>query len=81
MLWAAGRNFYGQRGDGTTYSPSPPNQVVGITNGVTAVAAGDTHALAILPDGTVWSWGKNADGQLGRGAPTEALLPVPSLLD
>lgn len=41
-----------------------PRQVPGLDN-VVAVAAGAEHALALKRDGTVWSWGGNAHGQLG----------------
>ena len=36
-------------------------------NGVSKVAAGDTHNVALKTDGTVWTWGGNASGQLGIG--------------
>jgi alpha-tubulin suppressor-like RCC1 family protein len=32
-----------------------------------SVAAGDYHSLGIRADGSLWAWGKNSDGQLGRG--------------
>jgi alpha-tubulin suppressor-like RCC1 family protein/putative cell wall-binding protein len=31
------------------------------------VAAGDSHTLALLVDGTLWAWGANDVGQLGSG--------------
>ena len=31
------------------------------------VEAGQTHTVALKADGTVWSWGNNAKGQLGLG--------------
>ncbi|WP_214176244.1 hypothetical protein [Geomobilimonas luticola] len=31
------------------------------------VAAGNSHALAVKPDGSVWAWGHNWYGQLGDG--------------
>ncbi len=34
-------------------------------DGVTAIAAGCTHALALGTDGNVWGWGDNSSGQLG----------------
>jgi alpha-tubulin suppressor-like RCC1 family protein len=34
---------------------------------VVQVAAGRTHNLALRSDGTVWAWGRNDHGQLGRG--------------
>ncbi|AKQ67601.1 BNR repeat domain protein [Myxococcus hansupus] len=35
---------------------------------VTRVAAGAYHSVALRSDGEVWAWGRNSDGQLGRGA-------------
>ena len=34
-------------------------------SGVTMVAAGGGHSLALKKDGTVWAWGTNYYGQLG----------------
>ena len=31
------------------------------------VAVGGSHGLALRSDGTVWAWGQNDHGQLGRG--------------
>ena len=53
-----------------------PRRVPGIQD-VTAIACGSTHMLALRKDGTVWTWGRNRDGQLGlgdterRGAPAQ----------
>jgi len=38
-----------------------------LSGGWIAVRAGDSHAVAIRDDGTVWSWGLNDKGQLGTG--------------
>jgi alpha-tubulin suppressor-like RCC1 family protein len=67
MGWGA--NNQGQLGQGTTtVAPSPtPAPVVDLA-GVAAVAAGFDHSLALLKDGTVRSWGNNADGELGIGS-------------
>jgi alpha-tubulin suppressor-like RCC1 family protein len=46
-VWAWGNNLYGQLGNGTTTSTTTPVQVSGLT-GVTALAAGAWHALAIV---------------------------------
>jgi alpha-tubulin suppressor-like RCC1 family protein len=40
------------------------------------IGAGDTHSLAIAPDGAVLAWGSNADGQLGDGTRTTRFLPT-----
>ena len=38
--------------------------------------AGDFHSIALLEDGSVWTWGRNADGQLGDGTFVDRLQPV-----
>jgi len=43
---------------------------------VTQVAAGRSHALALLADGTVMAWGNNGNGQLGDGTTANRLTPV-----
>jgi len=41
-----------------------------------AIAGGYGHSLALLEDGTVWAWGSNPYGQLGRGDTTDSRTPV-----
>jgi alpha-tubulin suppressor-like RCC1 family protein len=74
-LWAWGDNAFGQLGNNTFSRRLIPAQVVkvgfhpqsnpGFLTGVTAIAAGSTHSLAILQDGSVVVWGANTYGQLG----------------
>lgn len=84
-LWAWGNNAAGQSGIGTA-SPattSTPKHIPNF-NGVTAISAGTDFCLAMRNDGSVWSWGANASGQLGNGsaggvlgtAPGPVLLPA-----
>ena len=40
------------------------------------VTAGDYHTLAIKPDGTLWAWGGNGNGQLGDGTNISKCSPV-----
>ncbi|KPA16163.1 regulator of chromosome condensation, rcc1, partial [Candidatus Magnetomorum sp. HK-1] len=81
-VWAWGYNLYGQLGNNDCCTSSAnsvtPVQVLNIT-GVTKVAAGANHSLALKSDGTVWAWGYNDNGQMGNGtsgAGTDCYSPV-----
>src|SRR6185369_13551775 len=73
-VWAWGANWYGQLGNGTNINQytTSPNMVIGLT-GVTAIAAGYAHAVALKNDGTVWAWGLNSfsPDALGDGTPVQ----------
>lgn len=88
-VWAWGHNNEGQLGIGDmpvinfrTRSPSAmnflpfPMTIPGLT-GVTAIAAGASHSLALLKDGTVRAWGMNRWGQVGDGTTVGRNAPVP----
>jgi alpha-tubulin suppressor-like RCC1 family protein len=79
---AMGVNTQGQlgRADGLgTLVPQPSLVTVAGLTDVVAISAGYTHSLAVRRDGTVWSWGANFLGQLGRpenlGSQTPAITP------
>ncbi|MDB5106413.1 MAG: Branched-chain amino acid transporter, amino acid-binding protein, partial [Fibrobacteres bacterium] len=72
-LWAAGRNDYGQLGDGTTLQRNSPVQVL---TGVADVSAGGFHSLILKTDGTLWAAGQNGFGQLGDGTSIQREAPV-----
>lgn len=82
-----GYNTDGQRGDGTSGAASDTIGTVTLPAGRTArqIAAGGYHALVLLDNGDVYSWGLNDNGQLGLGdslsrtAPTKVTLPRPAL--
>lgn len=40
------------------------------------VQAGSAHSIALKYDGTVWTWGSNAYGQLGNGSAKDSTTPV-----
>jgi alpha-tubulin suppressor-like RCC1 family protein len=74
---AWGDNGVGQLGDGTLISRATPAAVNGLgAAGVTAIAGGIDHTVALLTDGTIKTWGSNANGQLGDGTTTNRSLPV-----
>ncbi|MBI4241090.1 MAG: hypothetical protein HY613_05180, partial [Candidatus Rokubacteria bacterium] len=75
-VWAWGANYFGQLGDGsmTTHRPTPLQ--VSRPTGLTAIAVGEDHNLALKANGTVWAWGGNGWGQLGDGTTTDRRTPV-----
>jgi len=80
-VWAWGANFRGQLGDGTTIDRLLPVQVrgpdgEGFLMNIVALAAGNTHTVALKEDGTVWSWGSNTYGELGDGTVVRKVTPV-----
>ena len=85
-VWTWGRNDEGQLGNGTQTDSNRPVQVknyLGIPlSDVTAVSAGGGFSLALKSDGTVHSWGRNAEGQLGVGLQDlRFLLATPALIN
>ena len=50
-----------------------------VLTGFTQVSAGFRHVLALRSDGTVWSWGDNSYGQVGRSCTTCSPRPVNGL--
>lgn len=83
-VWAFGADNYGQDGNGVTVQNEPtPAQVhgqfgIGILTGISSVAAGQYHSVAVKSsDGSVWTWGNNTDGELGNNDPSHANQNTP----
>jgi alpha-tubulin suppressor-like RCC1 family protein len=59
-------------------SITPTPTVVSLPIGVTpiAVAAGNSHRMAVGSDGKLYAWGDNSYGQLGKGIGTQSWTPV-----
>jgi RHS repeat-associated protein len=64
-VWAWGDDHYGQLGNTSVHGAKSSSPVRANITGVTAIAAGGTHVLALKDDGIVWGWGNNNTGQLG----------------
>jgi alpha-tubulin suppressor-like RCC1 family protein len=77
-LWTWGRNSYGQLGDNTTGQRNAPVQVFGSATNWKQVTCGFSNyaTAAIKTDGTLWTWGYNAQGQVGDNTTTQRLTPV-----
>jgi alpha-tubulin suppressor-like RCC1 family protein len=71
-----GSNAYGELGNNTTTNSSSPVGVKNLANGVVQVVAAARHSFALLADGSVMAWGRNASGELGNGTAVQSLVPV-----
>jgi alpha-tubulin suppressor-like RCC1 family protein len=69
-LWGWGDNQYGQVGNGTSGpAVTKPVRITGL-GVVVGAACGGGFTVAVQSDGTIWSWGTNSMGELGRGSGT-----------
>ena len=75
-LWVWGSNTSGQVGDNTTTTRSTPVTTFAGGTNWKQVSAGDLHTVAIKTDGTLWAWGRGANGQLGDNTITQKNTPV-----
>lgn len=66
-LWTWGWGVNGMLGDGKTdfnhYATTPQK----VMDGVVAVACGSEHTAVLKADGSLWTWGGNGFGQVGKG--------------
>jgi alpha-tubulin suppressor-like RCC1 family protein len=66
-LWGMGINYFGELGNGDPNNNQVSTPIMIVSNGVAQVAGGQTFALFIKTDGTLWGMGWNQYGQLGDG--------------
>ncbi|WP_245767402.1 RCC1 domain-containing protein [Stigmatella erecta] len=77
VVW--GENFNGQFGNGETAGTNVPVPLAERLQGVLTLSSSPVHAVAFLRDGTLWTWGLNISGSLGReGLRDRGLYPVPT---
>lgn len=71
-LWSFGTNDQGQLGTGDTQVVESPTRIGPSDVLFDEVTAGASHAFAVDRAGTLWSWGNNRWGMLGRLGPNLA---------
>lgn len=76
-LWYWGTN-QGAFGDGSSSGSASTPQKLGLLQNWSSVTHNDRYsfALALKTNGTLWAWGKNNKGQLGRGNTTPVYSPI-----
>ena len=75
-LWAWGCNDDGEIGSGATYAADASPIQIGTLTNWSQLVVGDGFSAALKKDGSVWSWGLNASGQLGDGSTNSRSSPV-----
>lgn len=78
-LYTWGSNNFGQLGIGTRESKTTPTLVpdfppAGTT--ITTIATGGSYTVALLSDGSLYTWGWNQYGQLGTGTTANEHTPT-----
>ncbi len=66
----------GQLGNGSRSQSTVPVDVVGLSSGVTSIAAGDGYTCAITASGGVLCWGANKGGLLWEDTTENSFIPV-----
>ncbi|MEH6473839.1 MAG: thrombospondin type 3 repeat-containing protein [Halopseudomonas sp.] len=87
-LWAWGDNYRGQIGNGTSGVEAENNGgdsddadqltpvQIGLDTNWIAITGGYGHTLGLKADGSLWSWGKNRNGELGDGGTEDRSIPT-----
>lgn len=78
-LWIWGENAGGKLGDNSIVNKSSPVQTVSGGVNWRQVVGGYTHSAAVKTDGSLWIWGFNYAGQLGRNNTINASSPVQTI--
>lgn len=75
-VWAWGKNFHGQLGDGTKADRNVPTKVKNLSS-VVDVGVGSAVGYAINSVGKIYSWGAGPEGALASDTITQKLTPSP----
>lgn len=67
MVFAWGRNDYGQLGQGSDARPVEVPQKIAELRNIAKISCGEHHSMALTRDGNLYVWGLNEKGQLGLG--------------
>jgi len=75
-LWTWGSDSEGELGTNDTTNRSIPVTTSAGGNDWKQVSSGFRHTAAIKNDGSLWTWGRGAEGQLGNNNNTQRNTPV-----
>ncbi|HET7487053.1 MAG TPA: hypothetical protein VFJ85_03935, partial [Acidimicrobiales bacterium] len=76
-VFSWGKDNFGQLGDGAQVNQLAPIAAAEAGPGAGVVkVVGTSHILALMADGSVWGWGKNDLGELGRGNNSSGVVPA-----
>ena len=76
-IWSWGRNTVRQLGFPTVFNQGRSSPIqIGVLSNWTQVSAGDSNSAAIASNGTLWAWGLNTVGQVGRNDTLNVSSPV-----
>jgi alpha-tubulin suppressor-like RCC1 family protein len=74
LCWGA--NGSGELGNGGNSNAATPVPVTGLSKGVVAIAAGQSHTCSVTSAGEALCWGSDVEGQLGNGTNNPSSIPV-----
>jgi alpha-tubulin suppressor-like RCC1 family protein len=76
-LWTWGEGFAGYLGTNDLNDRSTPVTTFAGGTNWKQVSSGRYHVAAIKTDGTLWTWGGNADGELGNASTSNTSISTP----
>lgn len=81
-IWSFGKNKYGELGLGDNLNRNYPEKIIIDSNEkITDIAVGTSHTVAIGENFEIYTWGKNANGELGTGNTQNIGVPQKSDLE